>query len=85
MTDFHQLFIIDQSEDSRKFFVFQFFRQSFNYQLTPAGLMFEEPLRNLACSVVPTGPTEAAGAAPFFDEFGSSVWRIDGERCEPVW
>ncbi|MBQ2515745.1 MAG: phenylacetate--CoA ligase family protein, partial [Desulfovibrio sp.] len=35
-------------------------QNTFNYQLTPAGLMFEEPLRNLACSVVPTGPTEAA-------------------------
>ena len=32
---------------------------------------------------VSLGGTEAAGAAPFFDEFGSSVWRIDGERCEP--
>ena len=33
---------------------------------------------------VTTGPTEAAGAAPFFDEFGSSMWRIDGSLCEPV-
>ena len=33
---------------------------------------------------VTTGPTEAAGAAPFFDEFGSSMWRIDGALCEPV-
>ena len=29
---------------------------TFNYHLTPAGLMFEEPLRNLGCSVVPAGP-----------------------------
>ncbi|WP_045215746.1 phenylacetate--CoA ligase family protein [Desulfonatronovibrio magnus] len=29
---------------------------TFNYHLTPAGLMFEEPLRNIACSVVPSGP-----------------------------
>jgi len=28
----------------------------FNYHLNPAGLMFEEPLRNLECSVVPAGP-----------------------------
>lgn len=29
---------------------------TFNYHLTPAGLMFEEPLRNLGCAVIPTGP-----------------------------
>ncbi len=29
---------------------------TFNYHLTPAGLMFEEPLRNIGCSVVPSGP-----------------------------
>jgi phenylacetate-CoA ligase len=29
---------------------------TFNYHLTPAGLMFEEPLRNLNCAVVPVGP-----------------------------
>jgi phenylacetate-CoA ligase len=29
---------------------------TFNYHLTPAGLMFEEPLKNLGCSVVPAGP-----------------------------
>jgi phenylacetate-CoA ligase len=28
----------------------------FNYHLNPAGLMFEEPLRNLDCAVVPAGP-----------------------------
>ena len=33
---------------------------------------------------ITTGPTDAAGAAPFFDEFGSSMWRIDGALCEPV-
>ncbi|WP_456324063.1 phenylacetate--CoA ligase family protein [Desulfonauticus submarinus] len=27
-----------------------------NYHLTPAGLMFEEPLNNLGCAVVPAGP-----------------------------
>lgn len=34
---------------------------------------------------VTTGPTEAAGAAPFFDEFGSSVWEISGGTCTPVY
>ncbi len=29
---------------------------TFNYHLAPAGLMFEEPLRNIGCSVVPAGP-----------------------------
>ncbi|NDV26163.1 phenylacetate--CoA ligase family protein [Desulfovibrio sp. JC010] len=29
---------------------------TFNYHLAPAGLMFEEPLRNLNCAVVPAGP-----------------------------
>ncbi len=29
---------------------------TFNYHLTPAGLMFEEPLRNLNCAVIPVGP-----------------------------
>lgn len=29
---------------------------TFNYHLTPAGLMFEEPLRNLGCAVMPAGP-----------------------------
>ncbi|CAM2061374.1 phenylacetate-CoA ligase [Desulfovibrionales bacterium] len=28
---------------------------TFNYHLTPAGLMFEEPLRNLGCAVIPAG------------------------------
>ena len=34
---------------------------------------------------VTTGPTEAAGAAPFFDEFGSSVWAVEGSNCTPVY
>ena len=34
---------------------------------------------------VTTGPTEAAGVASFFDEFGSSVWAIDGQNCTPVY
>ena len=29
---------------------------TFNYHLTPAGLMFEEPLRNLGCAAIPSGP-----------------------------
>jgi len=29
---------------------------TFNYHLTPAGLMFEEPLRNLGCAAIPAGP-----------------------------
>ncbi len=29
---------------------------TFNYHLAPAGLMFEEPLRNLGCAVIPAGP-----------------------------
>ena len=35
---------------------------------------------------VVTGPTEAAGAASFFDEFGSSVWRVDvsAGSCSPA-
>ena len=35
-------------------------QNTFNYQLTPAGLMFEEPLRNLGCAVIPAGPSDAA-------------------------
>lgn len=35
-------------------------QNTFNYQLTPAGLMFEEPLRNLSCAVIPAGPSDAA-------------------------
>ncbi len=31
-----------------------------NYHLAPAGLMFEEPLKNLACSVIPAGPGNAS-------------------------
>lgn len=33
---------------------------TFNYHLTPAGLMFEEPLRNLGCAVIPAGPSDTA-------------------------
>ncbi len=33
---------------------------TFNYHLAPAGLMFEEPLRNLGCAVMPAGPGNAA-------------------------
>ena len=29
---------------------------TFTYHLTPAGVMFEEPLKNLGCAVVPAGP-----------------------------
>jgi phenylacetate-CoA ligase len=36
-------------------------QMTFSYHLTPAGLMLEEPLRNLGCAVIPAGPgnTEA--------------------------
>ncbi|MBQ2895958.1 MAG: hypothetical protein IJE26_04535, partial [Oscillospiraceae bacterium] len=34
---------------------------------------------------VTTGPTEAGGTAPFFDEFGSSVWAVDGQHCSPIY
>ena len=30
-------------------------QNTFNYHLAPAGLMFEEPLRNLGCAIVPAG------------------------------
>ena len=33
---------------------------TFNYHLSPAGLMFEEPLKNLGCAVMPAGPSNAA-------------------------
>ncbi|MDD4953211.1 MAG: phenylacetate--CoA ligase family protein [Desulfovibrionaceae bacterium] len=33
---------------------------TFSYHLAPAGLMFEEPLRNLNCAVIPAGPGSAA-------------------------
>ena len=31
-------------------------QNTFNYHLSPTGLMFEEPLRNLGCAVMPSGP-----------------------------
>lgn len=31
-------------------------QMTFSYHLTPAGLMLEEPLRNLGCAVIPAGP-----------------------------
>ncbi|MYL85127.1 AMP-binding protein [Desulfovibrio aerotolerans] len=33
---------------------------TFPYHMTPAGLMFEEPLKNLGCAVVPAGPGNSA-------------------------
>uniref|UniRef100_A0A7C3W9I1 Phenylacetate--CoA ligase family protein n=1 Tax=Fundidesulfovibrio putealis TaxID=270496 RepID=A0A7C3W9I1_9BACT len=33
---------------------------TFNYHLSPTGLMFEEPLRNLGCAVMPAGPGNTA-------------------------
>ena len=33
---------------------------TFNYHLAPAGLMFEEPLKNLSCAVIPAGPGNTA-------------------------
>ena len=33
---------------------------TFNYHLSPTGLMFEEPLRNLGCAVMPSGPGNTA-------------------------
>lgn len=35
-------------------------QMTFSYHLTPAGLMFEEPLREIGCTVIPAGP----GAVP---------------------
>ena len=32
---------------------------TFNYHLAPAGLMFEEPLRNLGCATIPAGQSDA--------------------------
>ena len=34
---------------------------AFNYHLSPAGLVFEEPLRNLDCAVIPTGQNADIG------------------------
>lgn len=31
-------------------------QMTFSYHMTPAGLMFEEPLRDIGCGVVPAGP-----------------------------
>jgi phenylacetate-CoA ligase len=31
-------------------------QMTFSYHLTPAGLMLEEPLRNIGCAVIPAGP-----------------------------
>jgi len=33
---------------------------TFNYHLSPTGLMFEEPLRNMGCAVMPAGPGNTA-------------------------
>jgi len=33
---------------------------TFNYHLSPTGLMFEEPLKNLGCAVMPAGPGNTA-------------------------
>jgi phenylacetate-CoA ligase len=35
-------------------------QMTFSYHLTPAGLMLEEPLRNLGCAVIPAGPGNTA-------------------------
>lgn len=35
-------------------------QMTFSYHLTPAGLMFEEPLRCLDCAVIPAGPGNSA-------------------------
>ncbi|AMK10609.1 MAG: phenylacetate--CoA ligase family protein [Pseudodesulfovibrio sp.] len=31
-------------------------QMTFSYHMTPAGLMLEEPLRNIGCAVIPAGP-----------------------------
>jgi phenylacetate-CoA ligase len=38
---------------------------TFSYHMTPAGLMFEEPLRNIGCAVVPAGPGNTAKQIEF--------------------
>lgn len=35
-------------------------QMTFSYHLTPAGLMFEEPLRAIGCAVIPAGPGNTA-------------------------
>ncbi len=35
-------------------------QMTFSYHLTPAGLMLEEPLRELGCAVIPAGPGNTA-------------------------
>ena len=59
-------------------------RQALELEFLKGALKHGPRPRSATTSVV-TGPTEGAGAAPFFDEFGSSLWRVSGERCEPIY
>ena len=56
---------------------------TFNYHLSPAGLMFEEPLRNLGCASIPAGPTDPGPPAvdpPVPQWSGPCFWR---PACRP--
>lgn len=48
-------------------------QMTFGYHLTPAGLMLEEPLRELGCAVIPAGPGNTAQQAEIM-----TSWPVTG-------
>jgi phenylacetate-CoA ligase len=43
-------------------------QMTFSYHMTPAGLMLEEPLRDIGCAVVPAGPGNTAKQIEFMTQ-----------------
>ena len=63
-------------------------QMTFSYHMTPAGLMLEEPLRNIGCAVIPAGPGNTEKQIEFLTELPvtgfvgmASYLKVIGEKA----
>ena len=61
---------------------------TFSYHMTPAGLMFEEPLRDIGCATIPAGPGNTAKQIEFMTQLPvngfvgmASYLKVIGDRA----
>ncbi len=63
-------------------------QMTFSYHMTPAGLMFEEPLRDIGCATIPAGPGNTAKQIEFMTQLPvngfvgmASYLKVIGDRA----
>ncbi len=63
-------------------------QMTFSYHMTPAGLMLEEPLRDIGCAVIPAGPGNTAKQIEFMTQLPvtafvgmTSYLKVVGEKA----